>query len=108
MKPKRENNTAPKQSHTPGPWKMMYDKVDDDVLGVFSLDSKGNWATRIIETDSGYYPPKKADAILIASAPELLEAAKQALKLILAPENAVWNDVEDSLRQAIAKAEGRA
>ena len=47
--------------------------LDDDGLprvdGIYAADGD-----RIVETDSGVYPPYRADAILIAAAPEMLEA----------------------------------
>lgn len=59
--------------HTPGPWDIRYCEIAGEirVAGIYA------GGKRIIETDSGYYPPSFHDAKLIATSPELLEAAKQ-------------------------------
>ena len=64
-------------NHTPGPWVWN----DDDQLVSLSKKSELGSPERIVETDSGYYPPFGADRDLIAAAPlmlhELYAAAAQ-------------------------------
>jgi len=80
---------------TSGPWVIKFEN-DGDVGGIYAANGE-----RIVETDSGYYPPRINDANLIAAAPELYEALKACLKedsgLICSKQVAA----------AIAKAEGR-
>lgn len=65
--------------HTPGPWKVKIeineynDKEEPYVDGIYAGQHK------IVETDSGYYPPEMADALLIAAAPEMYAACKAAI-----------------------------
>lgn len=87
-------------SHTPGPWRIEMGTLSDEkdcVYGIYSADDQ-----RIVETDSGVYPPSLADARLIASAPDLLDACKMALGAV-PPECAV---TRDTLERAIKKAVG--
>lgn len=82
-------------THTPGPWEFNGEAV---------LDKRGR---NVCTKDNGY---------LIASAPELLEACKQAASLLESQnDNGMGKrtDVESAevylkLESAIAKAEGRA
>jgi hypothetical protein len=84
--------------HTPGPW--SYEAGQED----FVYDAKGN-----VVADTWYYAcgeKSEANARLIATAPDLLEAANWAanyIDTILDPN--AWK-VLDSLRAAIAKATG--
>jgi len=90
--------------HTPGPWEVLQETWhgDIEVHGIYAKDG-----TRIVETDCGHYPPNLPDARLIAAAPELLEAAKEAkLELCRHPDLDAVDAVLLKLGQAIAKAEG--
>ena len=65
---------------TPGPWAIVHE-VPDEISGIYAGKE------RIIETDSGFYPPRLADADLIAHSPtdltralDLLEAAQAVVK----------------------------
>lgn len=58
---------------TPGPWRVLYDKDlddEDEVHSIVHVNVDG-WASRIVETDAGHYPPERYDAELIAAAPDL-------------------------------------
>jgi hypothetical protein len=55
--------------HTPGPWSVIFG-TDDESDRVYCIEAEDG--TVIVETDSGVYPPHKADAHLIAAAPEML------------------------------------
>lgn len=52
---------------TQGPWKILYDGRLVD--GVYAGE------TRIVETDSGFYPPRDSEAEFIAEARTLLPKA---------------------------------
>lgn len=99
-------------SHTPGPWKV---KSDYNVFGV---------GGRLVANSGGHsgsvrpeeiHEENKANARLIAAAPELLEAAKRAQELISSaidleyvsgkpgdPAAVIWRELD----AAITKAEG--
>ena len=78
--------------HTLGPWSLCYDGQIDGANGDFVCSFR--WSSYKDFNDS---PQNKATARLIATAPELLEAAKQATK-----KEGDWLGVLDL---AIAKAE---
>ena len=87
--------------HTPGPWRY---KPTRDSFRIYSAQIGDN-SDGVCVADT-YYDnsgDEEANAFLIASAPELLEAAKFALA------SAVFGAGEsaDLLRAAIAKAEGQ-
>jgi hypothetical protein len=91
--------------HTPAPWtfepRLEYE--NGHCLGIFGPNGE-----EIVVTDSGYYPPKLADAHLIAAAPELLEACQwveaafRDYSLDHGGRNAIAR-----VKAVIAKAEGR-
>ena len=98
--------------HTPGPW------VTDDTLpgNVYSSDATGS----IIATVTGFEwarrgkTVEKANARLIAAAPDMLEALK-AINVCLSPGNRTFDEMIrdcglacDVARTAIAKATGEA
>lgn len=101
-------------AHTPGPWtfepreyRSRVDPKEVHCLGIFGADGE-----EIVVTDSGYYPPKIADAYLIAAAPELLAVAKQLVRVaeLLREANACPLGIKVAsvrAQAAIAKAEGR-
>lgn len=78
--------------HTPGPW-----TVEEGVHGTRILSDEELVAESVCHA---------ADAHLIAAAPELLEAAKEALSNLLRQGQAEAGFVQD-LEVALAKAEGR-
>lgn len=84
-----------KSQHTPGPWKRL-PQTRVIYYGKGSLDEV------ICRMEGTGY---SADASLIAAAPDLLEAAKYSLRIMMASG---FNDDSLSLiRTAIAKAEGK-
>jgi len=103
--------------HTPSPWAPGHPDTDDDKHVVCSL-SEG-WSVVALEADPNEYEPE-ADAILIAAAPELLEAAEIIEKRIAYYASLYENDIPNieewgytdksgdmaKLRSAIAKAKG--
>lgn len=64
---------------TPGPWAWNSEQqlVASEVLDM-SIGEEFAQPTVIIETDSGFYPPRGADRDLLASAPDLLAALHEA------------------------------
>jgi hypothetical protein len=81
--------------HTPGPWKV--DHASRDIVHIEEDGSK-----RIIAYDMAGDYEDEANAKLMASAPELLEACKEVLKAFTAYNFVNW----DALQRAIKKAEG--
>lgn len=81
--------------HTPGPWVMR------ECPKMFAVDTADIGGGPIVHTDI------EANARLIAAAPDLLKAAKQALQVFV---NQGWDDdliAASRLKAAIAKATGK-
>lgn len=98
-----------KTKHTPGPWKWnkdqsgYYDELKSSSTDIVNME----WG---VDQDgfgiiNGIIIPNIADANLIAAAPDLLFAARQALMSL--EEGYDAPKIRDDLRDAIAKAEGR-
>lgn len=83
--------TENKVTHTPGPW------TEDRQ---FIRDSDGNSVARIDYEQSGYI---RANAALIAAAPDLLAACREAY-LLLDGGNPRHESLHDTLAAAIARA----
>lgn len=62
-------------NHTPGPWEVFDSMVDGDTYGIDGADGSAVVYYGYRDTDSGI--PKKADAHLIAAAPDLLLALER-------------------------------
>ena len=85
--------------HTPGPWKLQTETPRRPASVIDTSD-------QIVAEVFGYSrDSRKANARLIAAAPEMLEALRHALDYVTDSELQV--DVEATIRTAIAKAEGR-
>jgi hypothetical protein len=88
--------------HTPGPWDDCSRSETGNIVRIFAksryIGSIGNPQDSIEET--------AANACLISAAPELLEACKTILKH--REDSGFKTAFEGELRDAIAKAEGRA
>ena len=89
--------------HTPGPWNIYFNSQDDVV--VRKMFDSGFESHVIARVNSGF-----ANALLIAAAPELLEAALGLVSRDFGSDG--WDDVCEQaaikLRAAIAKAIGGA
>jgi len=95
--------------HTPGPWQLVaaddYEIHSDAVPEAFPHHCKGDDLGRFVALignradDFG-----RANARLIAAAPELLEALRELLDLHVAHHNSIEHA---AARKAISKAEGR-
>lgn len=92
-------------SHTPGPWRfeIRQEYPNGHVNGIWGPDGE-----EIIVTDSGFYPPIISDAMLIAAAPDMLDALKSITvdaARATNPSARMFN--YDQACAAIAKAEGK-
>lgn len=94
--------------HTPGPWRR------DSRNGIYELDIVGphgediGYANYSDGADERTVYPGKANADLMAAAPELLEALKGILEIGKRDTtNSKYDGYYDSAERAIAKAEGR-
>jgi hypothetical protein len=100
-----------KPTHTPGPWHIANSKSGHFcVWGDASHRQQGysECCICVISPIQNITTIDKANAALIAAAPDLLEAAKQALQVFV---DQGWDDdlsAAKSLKAAIAKAEGKA
>jgi hypothetical protein len=95
--------------HTPGPWECTIDSH-----GRGRILGNGCWVATtwtVADDDNNKRYPAEANASLIAAAPDLLEACKQARAALpdawFAEKNGVPRSVIDLLNSAIYKAEGK-
>jgi len=87
--------------HTPGPWALQ---VDEEIIYSQGADFEPQIAiTYKREANLDGLLEERANARLIAAAPELLGALKALIKFGLCENEQVWADA----LSAIAKAEGR-
>lgn len=96
-----------KAQHTQGPWNVSKPNCG---LGIFDVNGKS--VAAISSNQSRSWEEKEANARLIASAPELLEALKASravLKSVIGTidEMRIIKEQIDLIDKAIAKAEGR-
>ena len=92
--------------HTPGPWNIGWGLVWNAARGITSRVSGEAWKWK---NKDGFESESKANARLIAAAPDLLEACEDALASLdaLAEEGIIEEGKEaGTLRAAIAKAKG--
>ena len=93
--------------HTPGSWQS-----DIDLECTFDLDGRTETVIEITNEDHSEtvgYATSEANAHLIASAPDLLKACKEAFNYLDKPYASTVGNVEiiELLQQAISKAEGK-
>jgi ABC-type nitrate/sulfonate/bicarbonate transport system substrate-binding protein len=88
-------------AHTPGPWEIVR-YGDGDSLVIH--DSRGDWRVCFLATpgDDGDFEGIKANARLIAAAPELLEAVVAAKRELWDIARGQWN-LEDFKNWALVQ-----
>lgn len=99
-------NASQNAKHTPGPWKVI-DRALNGGEGV-SIEAENGY-TEVCKVNKSYHS-RTANARLIAAAPELLEALKEAENWLAEYEDGPDSGLQGLLAQAraaIAKAEGR-
>ena len=103
------NATKEQVKHTPGQWHFCaYSQITEPIeMGFAILDAIGG-EIAVIRRKRTVEPFHEANARLIAAAPELLEAAYEAIRLINVARNEGVFEARSILAAAIAKAEGRA
>lgn len=92
--------------HTPGPW--IYDERHGTIGSIFNAegDQVAQASQLTPAKDASSHDLRRANAHLIAAAPDLLAAATQVVSL--SPDSAGLPDAMFDLVRAIDKAEGRA
>lgn len=106
------NNQA---KHTPGPWKTSidYGRNPGSVIDASVLAPNGSEIARMIHANAAISQAAESNANLIAAAPDLLEAAKEALPNLrwaethLDGNSLAWRELIAKFESLIAKAEGR-
>lgn len=86
-------------THTPGPWSLAESDLTPGRYSIYHNGPIAHCGDTTAEPGDGL-----ANARLIAAAPELLEACRKALTCRISVISAV---VDNLMRAAIAKAEGR-
>ncbi len=99
--------------HTPGPWGHQHgSQYDSQVFAAPYL------VARVYSVDNGHILPNRANATLIAAAPEMLEALRKiATGSLSCPDSAMtskaalsdwmWTASQQCARAALAKADGK-
>ena len=106
-----------KITHTPGPWRAMWTGEGEEIMWLIARDGRATGRGTVlaeletidaIDREIGFWQTK-ANAILMASAPELLEALKKTVSVL---EGMNYYDDEiaaaEEFRSVIARAEGEA
>lgn len=91
--------------HTPGPWVKDYGRTLGHIkaVGIFADSTPTLCLYDFPHLPDSVKPCAEANGYLIAAAPELYEGCRKALTCASMPDY-----VRDVIRDAIAKAEGRA
>lgn len=80
--------TAQKQTHSPAPWKIvyntdyLYEPEPEDLENRYILSIEDSEGKAVCYTDSGYFKIPEANGHLIAVAPELLDALIRLTNLV--------------------------
>ena len=104
--------------HTPGPWLLAGDDGKSDATAYARTPVNQNplyiarvYGEGVLASSSPGTEERKANARLIAAAPDLLAACKAALSLVESlpydPTDRQTLRINDQIADAIAKAEGR-
>lgn len=93
-------------AHTPGPWVPVLSSKRSDLACVVTEKNEAGFAALVCHIQTAHVETANANARLIASAPELLEALKK-LEQKFGDRGDGWPDNRwDAARAAIAKATG--
>jgi hypothetical protein len=94
--------------HTPGPWKILSGNYGGVTSINASIRERICTLKETINPKDGNSTNYKANAHLIAAAPEMLEACRQAeITLISWGETSEYSPIRQLLKNAIDKAEGK-
>ena len=99
---------------TRGPWRILPEEVDKDYIRIRGTVWGGRYKVANVPTPTyeGVHPREaeetRANAVLIAAAPELLTAAGALVELIMHPSLEVDETIPEivAMQAAIAKARG--
>lgn len=81
-------------NYTKGPW----ERYDDNTVQLKGASGgKGDCVAVVYGVGNGY---EECNAALIAAAPQLYEACREALKVISCTENEVINKLEEAINKA--------
>ena len=89
--------------NTPGPWKITRNN-SGKIMGIYSDDGLMSTGSDVV-AEFEFRPPHEANARLIAAAPRLLDACKEAMEEFGCPAEGTTDMTCDNLRRAIAQAE---
>jgi hypothetical protein len=94
-------------NHTTGPWNVSeaVEEIHDDYYSIANL-AEMEIVAYVGDGSSGYSPQRESNARLIAAAPDLLAALRATLALLTDPDAESADRVTDTVREAIARAEG--
>lgn len=96
--------------YTPGPWFAVVNGFGSNCVGAFGFDTDDG--TQLLANVREYgtidFSTAKANALLIAASPDLLEALERCLNFIENTEGEMGETLQcgDKARTAIAKAKG--
>jgi hypothetical protein len=97
-----------KTKYTPGPWEIK--SINFEELQIVSPEYViATMETGTLINDEKFEKEQKANALLIASAPDLLEAlkmAKEFFELVVMPEGPEEDKIYPAVYEAIKKATG--
>ena len=92
-----------KTTHTPGPW-LLVEQGDANEYAVLTPDKK-EWVIAFrLNPGRPIYAQEKANANIIAAAPELLEACINSFKTLIAIGCTMEAEIMQQLESAIKKA----
>ncbi len=89
--------------HTPGPWKS---RGEAGYTGHGVNDTTGRSVCSIPSNGNRAFAERNANAVLLASAPDLLAALEAIVTLLVEQPESYIHVIEGEARQAIAKALG--
>lgn len=101
------SHTNSKNNHTPGPWYV--EKTDADRFIIIDKECEGRICD-VLDVCKEFGPERqKANAALIAAAPDMLEALESLLRvadIVMKKQGSIDCSIRHNARQALAKARG--